>query len=55
MGVALNKKGHIFLLNRGNYPLLEFTPDPLGDWVAGRFDRLVRAELNEIGLARVRP
>jgi DNA-binding beta-propeller fold protein YncE len=27
VGVALNKKGHIFLLNRGNYPLLEFTPE----------------------------
>jgi DNA-binding beta-propeller fold protein YncE len=27
VGVALNAKGHIFLLNRGNYPLLEFTPD----------------------------
>jgi DNA-binding beta-propeller fold protein YncE len=26
VGVALNAKGHIFILNRGNYPLLEFTP-----------------------------
>lgn len=33
--------------------LLEFTPDPLGDWVAGRFDRLVHAELDEVGLARM--
>jgi DNA-binding beta-propeller fold protein YncE len=27
VGVALNAKGHIFILNRGNHPLLEFTPD----------------------------
>lgn len=27
VGVAINSKGHIFLLNRGNYPLLEFNPD----------------------------
>lgn len=27
VGVALNSKGHIFLLNRGNIPLLEFGPD----------------------------
>ena len=27
VGVALNSKGHIFILNRGNYPLLEFTPE----------------------------
>ena len=27
VGVALNAKGHIFLLNRGNHPLLEFNPD----------------------------
>ena len=27
VGVALNSKGHIFLLNRGNHPLLEFMPD----------------------------
>jgi len=32
VGVALNKRGHIFLLNRGNHPLLEFTSD-------GRFVR----------------
>ena len=30
--------------------LLEFTPDPFGDWVAGRHDRLVQAELDRIGL-----
>jgi DNA-binding beta-propeller fold protein YncE len=27
VGVALNKQGHIFLLNRGNIPLLEFGSD----------------------------
>src|SRR3954471_874957 len=27
VGVALNAKGHIFLLNRGNHPLLEFNAD----------------------------
>lgn len=27
VGVALNSKGHIFILNRGNHPLLEFNPD----------------------------
>lgn len=30
--------------------LLEFTPDPLGDWKAGRHDRLARAELASVGL-----
>lgn len=30
--------------------LLEFTPDPLGDWSAGRYDRLARAELASVGL-----
>lgn len=27
VGVAINSKGHIFILNRGNHPLLEFMPD----------------------------
>jgi DNA-binding beta-propeller fold protein YncE len=27
VGVALNSKGHIFILNRGNHPILEFNPD----------------------------
>jgi len=27
VGVAINSKGHIFILNRGNHPLLEFQPD----------------------------
>ena len=30
--------------------LLEFSPDPLGDWIAGRHDRLAMAELDRIGL-----
>lgn len=30
--------------------LLAFTPDPLGDWVKGRHDRLARAELASVGL-----
>lgn len=30
--------------------LLEFTPDPFGDWAAGRLDRLVQAELESTGL-----
>ena len=30
--------------------LLEFTPDPIGDWQAGRFDRLARAEYEQAGL-----
>jgi hypothetical protein len=30
--------------------LLEFTPDPFGDWEAGRFDGLVEAELDSAGL-----
>ena len=27
VGVAVNAEGNIFILNRGNHPLLEFTPD----------------------------
>jgi hypothetical protein len=30
--------------------LLDFTPDPLGDWASGRNDRLARAELASVGL-----
>jgi len=30
--------------------LLDFTPDPLGDWSSGRFDRLANAELASVGL-----
>ena len=30
--------------------LLEYTPDPLGDWGGGRYDRLARAELASVGL-----
>lgn len=39
-------------LHRLDYDrLLEFTPDPFGDWNAGRLDRLVQAELESVGLA----
>jgi hypothetical protein len=38
-------------VSRLDYPmLLEYTPDPLGDWVSGRHDRLARAELASVGL-----
>ena len=30
--------------------LLEYSPDPLGDWTNGRLDRLARAELASEGL-----
>jgi hypothetical protein len=30
--------------------LLEYSPDPIGDWATGRHDRLARAELAEAGL-----
>jgi hypothetical protein len=30
--------------------LLEFTPDPFGDWIGGRHDRLAEAELERVGL-----
>jgi hypothetical protein len=30
--------------------LLEYTPDPLGDWASGRNDRLAAAELASVGL-----
>jgi hypothetical protein len=32
--------------------LLEYTPDPLGDWASGRHDRLARAERASVGLVR---
>jgi hypothetical protein len=32
--------------------LLEFTPDPFGDWRSGRLDRLAQAELDSVGLSR---
>jgi hypothetical protein len=35
--------------------LLEFTPDPFGDWVSGRHDRLAMAELDRVGLRAVAP
>jgi hypothetical protein len=34
--------------------LLSFTPDPLGDWASGRYDRLARAELASVGLRPLR-
>jgi hypothetical protein len=38
-------------VTRLDYPtLLSFTPDPLGDWATGRYDRLARAELASVGL-----
>lgn len=33
--------------------LLEFTPDPFGDWLAGRHELLARAELDRVGLRSV--
>ena len=35
--------------------LLEYTPDPLGDWATGRYDRLARAELASVGLRPASP
>jgi Flp pilus assembly protein TadB len=38
-------------VTRLDYPtLLEYSPDPLGDWASGRHDRLARAELASVGL-----
>jgi len=34
--------------------LLAFSPDPIGDWVTGRHDRLARAELASVGLRPAR-
>lgn len=40
-------------LHRLDYDrLLQYTPDPFGDWSHRRFDRLVQAELETVGLAR---
>ncbi len=33
--------------------LLEFTPDPFGDWLAGRHERLALAELDRVGLRAI--
>jgi hypothetical protein len=30
--------------------LLDYTPDPVGDWTIGRHDRLARAEMESVGL-----
>jgi hypothetical protein len=38
-------------LHRLSYAeLLSHTPDPLGDFATGRYDRLARAELESVGL-----
>jgi hypothetical protein len=38
-------------LHRLSYPeLLEETPDPFGDFISGRYERLARAELASVGL-----
>jgi hypothetical protein len=38
-------------VTRLDYPtLLDFTPDPLGDWISGRHDRLAKAEMASVGL-----
>jgi hypothetical protein len=38
-------------LNRLSYPdLLDHTGDPFGDYAAGRYDRLAKAELSSVGL-----
>ena len=38
-------------INRLSYPeLLEHSADPFGDFAAGRFERLARAELASVGL-----
>jgi hypothetical protein len=38
-------------VSRLDFPtLLSFTPDPLGDFASGRYDRLARAELASLGL-----
>ena len=38
-------------LNRLDYEtLLEYSPDPIGDWAKGRNDRLARAEMESVGL-----
>jgi hypothetical protein len=34
--------------------LLTYTPDPFGDWISGRLDRLAVAELETVGLQGVR-
>ncbi len=33
--------------------LLEFTPDPFGDWLAGRHSALAQAELDRVGLRAI--
>ena len=50
-GPALERLLAMRAVSRLDYSaLLEHTPDPLGDWEAGRLDRLARAELASVGL-----
>ncbi|MGQ0568311.1 MAG: hypothetical protein ACT4P5_02085 [Armatimonadota bacterium] len=43
-------------IHRLSYPeLLRYTPDPFGDWTAGRYERLASAELASVGLRRYKP
>ena len=49
--VAMQKALATRALSRLSYPeLLEHTSDPFGDFAAGRFDRLAKAELASVGL-----
>jgi hypothetical protein len=53
-GVARERVDEVLAMravSRLDFPtLLSFTPDPLGDFATGRFDRLARAELASLGL-----
>jgi hypothetical protein len=49
--IAIREVLALRAVTRLDYPdLLAFTPDPIGDWVAGRHDRLAQAELASVGL-----
>ena len=51
VGSGIEKTLAMRAMARLDYPtLLDFSPDPIGDWVAGRHDRLARAELASVGL-----
>ena len=47
---AASMTAHFIDVGQGAATLLEFSDDPIGDWVAGRHDRLARAELASVGL-----
>jgi hypothetical protein len=50
-GTAVDEVLALRAITRMEYrDLLAYTPDPIGDWVAGRHDRLARAELASVGL-----